>query len=49
MEEYIDIMIERARMVREWEVYVERIAKAAKELMPAEVYVFGSVVKGEAM
>jgi predicted nucleotidyltransferase len=48
MEEYIDIMIERARIVREWKVYVERIAKAAKELMPAEVYVFGSVVKGEA-
>jgi len=27
---------------------MERIAKAAEELMPAEVYVFGSVVKGEA-
>ncbi len=42
-------MIERARMVREWEVYVERIARAAKELMPdAEIYFFGSVMKGEA-
>jgi|YelNatPaOPRAMG01_1025707.scaffolds.fasta_scaffold88477_2 predicted nucleotidyltransferase len=49
MEKYIDVMVERARMVREWEIYVERIAKAAKELMPdAEIYVFGSVVKGEA-
>ncbi len=49
MEKYVDLMIERARMVREWKVYVERIARAAKELMPdAEIYVFGSVVKGEA-
>jgi predicted nucleotidyltransferase len=49
MGKYIDVMIERARMVREWEIHVERIVKATKELMPdAEIYISGSVVKGEA-
>jgi len=44
------MLIERAKMVREWKPYVEKIAKAAKQLLPdAEIYVFGSVVRDEAV
>lgn len=40
--------IRRLRMLREWRLWVERIANVAKELIPdAEVYVIGSVVKGD--
>jgi len=45
-----EIMVERARMPREWTKYVEAIAKAVREVLPeARVYVFGSAVSGRAV
>lgn len=39
----------RARIVREWRRHAELIARAARRLLPgARVYVFGSVVRGDA-
>jgi predicted nucleotidyltransferase len=38
----------RANMVKEWGSWVTRIADAVKSVLPdAEVYVFGSVVRGD--
>ncbi|MEZ0345634.1 MAG: nucleotidyltransferase domain-containing protein [Infirmifilum sp.] len=50
METYVDILVERSRMVREWKSYIPLIVKAVRSLLPdAKVYVFGSVVRGEAV
>ena len=44
----MDSMAERARMIKEWRMWVSKIAEAVKELLPdAEVYVVGSVVRGD--
>jgi len=49
VETYVDILLERARMVREWRSYVAKIADSARRILPdARIYVFGSVVRGEA-
>jgi len=49
MERYLDILLERAAMVENWRRYVIKIYDAAKSILPdACVYVFGSVVMGEA-
>jgi len=45
-----EVMVERARMLRDWTRYAEAIARAVRELLPdARVYVFGSVVSGKAI
>lgn len=45
-----EIIIERSRMLKDWERYVRIIASAAKEILPnAKVYVFGSAVSGKAV
>ncbi|MGB9728095.1 MAG: nucleotidyltransferase domain-containing protein [Nitrososphaeria archaeon] len=50
MEKYIDTLIERAKMVREWRKYIPKLVKAIEEKVPdAKIYVFGSAVKGEAV
>lgn len=47
---YMDIMGERARMIREWRSYAVRLAEAVGKALPgAEVYIFGSVIRGEAV
>lgn len=49
MDKYFDILLERAGMVKNWKENAKRILLAARRLMPdARVYVFGSVVRGEA-
>lgn len=43
-------MIERSRMIREWKTWVDKLASATKRLLPdAEVYVIGSIARGEAI
>ncbi|MEM2122149.1 MAG: nucleotidyltransferase domain-containing protein [Candidatus Bathyarchaeia archaeon] len=50
MENYIDVSVERARIIKEWKAYMPRIAEAAKRLMPdARIYIFGSIAKGDAV
>ena len=47
---FMDTLRKRAEMVRSWRRWSERIAEAVGEVAPeAEVYVFGSVVRGEAV
>jgi len=49
MERYLDILMERAEMVRNWRLYMTKIAEAARKILPdSRIYVFGSVVKGKA-
>jgi len=49
MESYLDILLQRAEMVRNWKAYITKIAENARRVLPdAQVYVFGSAVKGEA-
>ena len=44
----MDIALRRAEMLSDWRTWVQRIAAAARELLPdAEVYVVGSVVRGD--
>ena len=48
--DYVDTLIERAKMLRDWKRHEETITRVARELLPdAEVYVFGSIVRGEAV
>jgi len=48
MENYVDILIKRAEMVRNWREYINSIVEAVKSVLPdSKIYVFGSVVKGE--
>lgn len=50
MEHYLDDLLRRAEMVREWRKYVVKVAQAVLALLPdADVYVFGSVVRGQAV
>jgi len=47
---FMDTLRKRAEMVKSWRRWTERIAEAVEEVVPeAEVYVFGSVVRGEAI
>ena len=48
MENYVDILIKRAEIVRNWREYMNSIVEAVKSVLPdSKIYVFGSVVKGE--
>jgi predicted nucleotidyltransferase len=48
MESYVDILVKRAEMVKNWRKYAVRIAEAVRTILPgSRIYVFGSVVKGE--
>lgn len=48
MESYVDILVKRAEMVKNWRKYVNSIVEAAKAVLPgSKIYVFGSVIKGE--
>ncbi len=50
MERYIDIFIERARIIKKWKEYMPMIAKVIKNLLPdSQIYIFGSVIKEEAV
>lgn len=45
---FMDVLRLRAKIVREWRQWVIKIADAIKIVLPdAEVYVFGSVIKGD--
>ncbi len=45
MEKYTDILLDRAKMVREWKTYMYDIVKAVKTILPdSKIYVFGSDV-----
>ncbi len=47
---FMDTLRKRAEMVKNWRRWTEKIAEAVEEVIPeAEVYVFGSVVRGEAV
>lgn len=46
---YMETLRSRAKMIEDWKVWSKKIAYAAKTIMPdAEVYVFGSVIRGDA-
>lgn len=48
MEKYIDILLERAKMVKKWRKYLSPIVNVIKEMIPdAKIYIFGSAVRGE--
>lgn len=48
MESYVDILMKRAEMVKNWRKYVNGIVEAVKTVLPgSKIYVFGSVIKGE--
>lgn len=50
MEKYIDILIERAKILKNWKEYMPMIAKVIKDLLPdSQIYIFGSVIKGKAV
>lgn len=45
---YMDLLRSMAGMVRDWRMWVNRIAEAARLVLPdVEVYVIGSVVRGD--
>ena len=47
MSVFMETSLKRVKMIKEWRVWARRIANVVKELLPnAEVYVFGSVVRG---
>ena len=44
----MDLLRSRAKMLRNWDTWANRIAEAARRTLPdAEVYVVGSVVRGD--
>ena len=46
---YLETLRSRAKMIGDWKVWAKKVANAAKTIMPdARVYVFGSVISGEA-
>ncbi|MGC8932752.1 MAG: nucleotidyltransferase domain-containing protein [Candidatus Methanodesulfokora sp.] len=48
MEVYVEILMRRAEMVRNWREHARAIAEAARSVLPgSKIYVFGSVVRGE--
>jgi predicted nucleotidyltransferase len=49
LEKYLEILKMRAEIIDKWREYVVKLAAAVKDVLPdSRVYVFGSVVKGEA-
>jgi len=47
LENYVDILVRRAEMVKNWREYVSSLAEAVRAIIPgSRVYVFGSVVEG---
>lgn len=45
---HMDLQRFRAEMLKEWRAWAERVARAAKRILPrSEVYVLGSVVRGD--
>ena len=45
---FMEAALRRAKMLREWRTWVQRIAKISKELLPdAQVYVIGSTIRGD--
>lgn len=50
MENYIDIFLERAEILKNWRKYAVKIRAAARSIFPdARVYAFGSIVRGKAV
>ena len=50
MEKYIDILIERTKIIKGWRAYMPKLVEAIKTLMPdARIYLFGSIVKRKAV
>jgi len=44
----INSSLKRARMLREWKMWIQKIAKAVKKLLPnAEIYIIGSIARGD--
>ncbi|MGB9631228.1 MAG: nucleotidyltransferase domain-containing protein [Candidatus Methanodesulfokora sp.] len=46
----LDLAWERAKILKEWEKWIERIREAAREVLSSDlvgIYLFGSVIKGE--
>jgi hypothetical protein len=42
MENYVDILIKRAEMVRNWREYMNSMVEAVKSVLPdSKIYVFG--------
>lgn len=49
MENYLDILMKRAEIIKKWKEYATKIAEVTKTILPdSRIYVFGSVIKGEA-
>ncbi len=49
MEKYLEILKMRAEIIEKWREYVAKLAATVKNVLPdSRIYVFGSVVKGEA-
>ncbi|MEM4970737.1 MAG: nucleotidyltransferase domain-containing protein [Sulfolobales archaeon] len=47
---FMDTSARRAKLLSEWRLWVPRIAKVVKEVIPdAEIYVVGSVVRGDSV
>jgi len=45
---HMDLQRSRATMLKEWRAWAERVARAAEKILPkSEVYVLGSVVRGD--
>ncbi len=45
---FMEAALHRVKMLQEWRTWVQRIARAAKELLPdAQVYVIGSTIRGD--
>lgn len=49
MNGFMDESIRRAELLREWRIWVNRLAGIAREVIgePVEVYVVGSIVRGD--
>jgi len=46
----LDSMILRAKMLFKWRSWIDKVVQAVKKLLPdAEVYIIGSIARGEAI
>jgi predicted nucleotidyltransferase len=46
---YMETLRSRAKMIEDWKVWAKKVTYAVKTIMPdAEVYVFGSALRGDA-
>ncbi len=46
----MDVLLERARMLSEWKLWISKVTEAVRRIVPgAEVYVIGSVARGDAI